>query len=494
MIRRFSLRIRVAWLASLLALFPLCLALGTASADTLVPPLAWTYGSGQTGSKLGAAVTGAGDVNGDGIQDLLIGAPNGTSPATSATSEGVVFVFYGSPSGLPSEGDPDQILSWGENGAEFGYAIAGGEDMNNDGIADVLVGAPGYKPAGQNGKYGAVFLYYGSETGLSTSPDWTFAGAQKESRLGQAVSFAGNLNGDDWDDIIVGAPAYEPDALGGAAFVFYGGPTGPITQTMETLSIGQKGARFGEAVSGVGDVNGDGFADVAIGAPNYDNTLINEGAVFLYHGATGAINTTVAWQDFGGQEDALYGRAVNSVGDVNGDKLKDIAMSAPYYDGKFADQGLVRVFHGSDQGLSPSSNWSFKLSQAFARFGTALSSAGDVNGDGYGDLIVGAPSYGMDEVGQANDLSEPALIFLGSASGIGDYWAWRLEEGQAVTDFGSSVGTAGDINSDGLDDVLVGAPGFKIDGQQCGKAFLYLGTDARPLPHKVHLPLTLRQH
>ncbi len=116
---------------------------------------------------------------------------------------------------------------------------------------------------------------------------------------------------------------------------------------------------------------------------------------------------------------------------------------------------------------------------SYARFGSAIAAAGDMNGDGFGDLVVGAPAYSSDE--PENDLSQPVLVFLGSAAGLGDYWAWRFEEQQAITDFGWAV-SAGDVDGDGLDDIIIGAPPYRLGGQKCGKVFLYPGSQAQPCP------------
>lgn len=450
-------------------------------------PVAWSFINNQVGSRLGSTMS-TGDLNGDGHADLVVGAPNGTSPSTTSTSEGVVYVFYGSETGLRQDGEADVILAWGTNGAQFGASVAASDDVNYDGYDDVLVGAPTYKP-GDKGKYGAAFLYLGSSTGVSAAPDWIYVGTVLEVEFGASVSFAGSVNDDDYADLIVGAPAYDAASTGGAAFVFYGGPTGPVTETAQMLTIGYPFARYGASVSSAGDVNVDGHDDLLVGAQNYRDTLRSEGAAFLYLGSSTGITTTVAWQDWGGQEYALYGWAVNTVGDINGDARTDIAIGAPGFDDRDADQGQVRVFHGSSLALNAAPSWSFTMPLPYARFGSAIAAAGDMNGDGFGDLVVGAPAYNSDE--PENDLSQPVLVFLGSAAGLGDYWAWRFEEQQAITDFGWAV-SAGDVDGDGLDDIIIGAPQYRLGGQKCGKVFLYPGSQAQPLPYAVFLPLVLR--
>ncbi len=237
-------------------------------------PVAWSFINNQVGSRLGSTMS-TGDLNGDGHLDLVVGAPNGTSPSTTSTSEGVVYVFYGSETGLRQDGEADVTLAWGTNGAQFGASVAASDDVNYDGYDDVLDGALTYKPGDPKGQFGAAFLYLGSSTGVSAAPDWSYVGTVQEIEFGASVSFAGSVNRDNYADLIVGAPAYDATSTGGAAFVFYEAP--PPCDRNRTDVVDRLSPRPVRGLGFVGDVNVDGHDDMLVGAQNYRNTLHSEG-------------------------------------------------------------------------------------------------------------------------------------------------------------------------------------------------------------------------
>ncbi|HBX69320.1 MAG TPA: hypothetical protein DEH25_08030 [Chloroflexi bacterium] len=170
----------------------------------------WTFDGSQDGAEFGYAVAAAGDVNGDGFADVIIGAPLYSRQTPEGVDrEGAAFVFLGSSSGLGAT--PDWVMGSSMQGAAFGSSVAAAGDVNGDGFADVIIGAPEYKvDFGMSGepKSGAAFVYYGSETGLSLAPDWFVLAEAAEIRLGDAVAGAGDVNGDGFDDVIVGASLF----------------------------------------------------------------------------------------------------------------------------------------------------------------------------------------------------------------------------------------------------------------------------------------------
>ncbi len=165
--------------------------------------------------------------------------------------------------------------------------------------------------------------------------------------------------------------------------------------------------------SSAGDVNGDGYSDVIVGAYYYDNGQTDEGAAFIYHGSSSGLSTTAASQLESNQANAYFGTSVASAGDVNGDGYSDVIVGAYLYDNGQTDEGAAFIYHGSSSGLSTTAASQLESNQASAYFGSSVSSAGDVNGDGYSDVIVGAYYY---DNGQSNEGA--AFIYHGSSSGL----------------------------------------------------------------------------
>ncbi|MBK8553955.1 MAG: FG-GAP repeat protein [Ignavibacteria bacterium] len=157
-----------------------------------------------------------------------------------------------------------------------------------------------------------------------------------------------------------------------------------------SAEVNQASAYFGNSVSTAGDVNGDGYSDVIIGALEFDNGQINEGAAFLYHGSSSGCSAFSNWSTEGNQVDASFGTSVSSAGDVNGDGYSDVIIGSLFYDNGQTDEGRAYVYHGSASGLSVTSDWIAESNNDSSYFGISVSSAGDVNGDGYSDVIVGA--------------------------------------------------------------------------------------------------------
>ena len=180
----------------------------------------------------------------------------------------------------------------------------------------------------------------------------------------------------------------------GQVRVYLGSPSGP-TGTL-TLVGDQTGAQFGASIASAGDVNGDGFADMLVGAPSYGNGQSGEGRALLFLGASTDITSTAAWHYEPDQAEAHLGAAVGAAGDVNGDGFADVVVGAP-------GTGSVDVFLGSAVGLSRAPDWHSVFDQYLSKYGTSVGRAGDVNGDGFADVIVGAPGvdHPLPDEGQA---------------------------------------------------------------------------------------------
>ena len=428
----------------------------------------------QTSAFFGISVACAGDVNGDGYSDVIIGA-EGYNDAGNA-NEGRAFVYYGSITGLSTipnwfGGDANQV------GALFGISVASAGDVNGDGYSDVIIGARDYDDAG-NVDEGRAFVYHGSAAGLSLTPNSTPDDADQAGALfGYCVSSAGDVNGDGYSDVIIGAYYYD-DGVNtdeGRAFVYYGSATGlSLTPDNTPDDADQATARFGISVASAGDVNGDGYSDVIIGAFAYDDGVnTDEGRAFVYLGsATGLSATPASTPDDADQANAQFGISVASAGDVNGDGYSDVIIGANgYNDGPNTDEGWAYVYQGSASGLNTTNNWQVIGPQAGATYGYSVASAGDVNSDGYSDVIVGAYIYSS-----VSGADGKAFLYLGSSTGLSTTASWTGIGSMANEYFGSCVAAAGDVNGDGYGDVLVGGYGYTNGQSQEGRAYLFYGS------------------
>jgi hypothetical protein len=315
----------------------------------------------QAGALFGQDVASAGDVNGDGYADVIVGAYLLDDPIyPGQTDVGGAFVYLGSAGGIP------------DGRAFFAYAR-----LQSD---------------------------------------------QAQAHLGNSVASAGDVNGDGYDDVIAGANLFDsPEMNEGAAFVYHGGSIAPMED--DRLEGNQANAFMGNRVASAGDVNGDGYADVIVGAQNFDNGQLDEGAAFVFLGSPAGVGSgNPSHADTliqGNQPGARMGFSVASAGDVNGDGYADVIVGAVLYDAGQPDEGAAFVFLGSAGGVAHGSpataHAQLEADQDEARMGSSVASAGDVNGDGYADVIVGALLYGA---GQPNEGA--AFVFLGSAAGIAD--------------------------------------------------------------------------
>jgi len=435
------------------------------SATGLSTTANWAVESNQASANFGVSVSSAGDINGDGYSDVIVGSPNFDN---GETNEGRTFLYHGSATGLATTAnwtvESNQAL------ASFGWSVASAGDVNGDGYSDVIVGAFFFDNGESN--EGRAFIYHGSATGLSATANWTAESNQANAFFGRHVAPAGDVNGDGYSDVIVGAYAFDNEQTDeGQAFVYHGSATGLNATANWTTESNQASAFFGVSVASAGDVNGDGYSDVIVGASSFDNGQTDEGRVFVYYGKPAGLANTVDWTTESNQASASFGSSVSSAGDVNGDGYSDVIVGASNFDNGETDEGRAFVYHGSATGLSITPNWTAESNQTFAYFGESVSSAGDVNGDGYSDVIVGASrlSNGQGSEGRA-------FVYHGSATGLSATANWTAESNQVAGYLGSSVSSAGDVNGDGYSDVVVGANGFDNGETDEGRVFVYYGS------------------
>ncbi len=444
------------------------------SLQGLATTAAWTVDGEAAGDFLGPVAT-AGDVDGDGFSDILLGA---TGSDVGHTSAGALYCYAGA-------GDlPKTTSGWYAQGDQvngsFGYRLASGGDVNGDGYDDLWVGAPWY----DNGQAdeGAVFLFLGSQLGLAYVPAWWAEGDQEEAHFGFGLDSAGDVNGDGLADVIVGASWYDAGAFAsGAAFLWYGtaggAPTGNPTNADWSVMGTQANAMFGAGVCGIGDVNGDGFGDIAAGAPYYDNGTTDEGGVWAYYGGPAGPSTAHDWFHDTGSTNSGYGLRLSTAGDMNGDGYSDLLVAAPLYNHPDADEGLISVYLGGEDGLQTGAPWWYAQSdEAGAQLGLSIACAGDVDGDGYSDIIAGAPYKSSTAEGGG-----AAYVWLGAATapptGTPANAELNLSLNQDYAHLGSAVSSAGDVDGDGYSDILVGAPHYSGAGLvNAGLAFIYRGS------------------
>ena len=444
--------------------------------------------SDQENGLLGYSVAGAGDVNGDGYSDVVVGAP--LYDAGDGPVEGAAFVFHGGPPGIEGGGPGSAAtqLVGGQAQAALGQKVAGAGDVNGDGYADVMVSV-------QNGpSSNAALIYQGSPAGIPNGTPLSAATSLVENQnVWSDMAAAGDVNGDGYGDVILGAEFHDAGQENeGAAFVFHGSAQGISDGGFATaatrLESNQAFAVLG-SVASAGDVNGDGFGDVIVGAWGYSAGQALEGGAFVFHGSASGIQghdpATAAACIESDQADAHLGRSVASAGDVNGDGFADVIVGAQQYDAAHFSDGAAFVFHGSPSGIQGSNpaTAAARLEGDFGDtwLGERVAGAGDVNGDGYADVIVGAVGYRV-----ATYIRGAAFVFLGSAAGIGDgnpeTAAAQLSSNQVEAGFGKPVAGAGDVNGDGYGDVIVGAPAFDSPMSDEGAAFVFLGNGSgRPV-------------
>ncbi len=422
------------------------------------------YLSGQAGAQAGYAVASAGDVNGDGYDDLIVGAhyyDNGQ------TDEGAVFILHGSASGLSTT--PDTTIESDQAYTYFGISVAPADDVNGDGFDDIVVGAYLYDH-GQTDE-GAAFVYLGSAAGIITTPIATIESDQAFADLGVAVAAAGDVNGDGYDDIIVGADSFDNGQTNeGAVFIHLGSASGPDNEADALIESNQAFSFLGRSIAAAGDVNGDGYDDIVIGAYYYDNGETDEGVAFVHFGSPSGIDTTAAATLQADQANAYFGRSVASAGDVNGDGYDDIVIGAYSYDNGQTNEGAAFVYLGSASGTDTTPVATLEPDQASAYFGFSVASAGDVNGDGFDDIIVGSYYY---DNGQTNEGA--AFLYHGSPDGVISPANALFEQDQVSAEFGICVASAGDVNGDHYDDIVIGAHIYEETETDEGAAFTYHG-------------------
>jgi len=453
------------------------------------------------------------DFNGDGIHDFIVGAQSNDDGGSN--NEGAAYVFFGSTtlSGTKDlgRGQSADFTILGKAAADqLGSSVTAAGDVNGDGIDDILVGAL-FNDEGGTDDEGAAYLFFGA-TDLSgtkalagaDSADVTFLGKAANDYLGIVISGAGDVNGDGFDDLLISGRNNDDGANpnAGAAYIFFGASDLSGTKALglgasaDVTFLGKAANDlFGVSVSGAGDINGDGFDDVIIGAQdNDDGATGNGGAAYVFFGSatmSGTKDTGNADEDvrfLGKATGDKLGSSVAGVGDVNGDGFDDVMVGAQLNnDGGSNDEGAAYIFFGSANisGTKDTGNADedvrFLGKAATDSLGQTVGVAGDVNDDGYNDIIVGA--YRNNDGGSNNEGA--AYIFFGSStlSGTKDLGGTTSADitvlGKGTADgLGKRAVGVGDLNADGIADILVGAYANNegVGNDNAGSAYVIFGS------------------
>ncbi|OQX72202.1 MAG: hypothetical protein B6D61_14690 [Bacteroidetes bacterium 4484_249] len=381
------------------------------------------------------AISSAGDFNNDGYDDFIIADPIYNDYG------GAAYIYFG---GENPDNVEDLFIEANEEWESLAISASCAGDVNNDGISDIILGATGSRTAK---------IYYGSETpGIEV--DAVLEGAGSDNRFGYATSSAGDFNNDGYEDLIVGAYGY--DHYRGRSYIYFGGEDADNIADLTLAGDDFEDAHYGWSASGIGDVNNDGYDDVAVGAIFYATNM--PGKVYVYYGGEEpdsivdvVINENIA--------NDWLGYFINPAGDVNNDGIDDFTVGAV---GTQNTKGKAYLYLGSDN-FAGQEDLIFDDGTSGSWFGAMVGSL-DFNNDGFDDIVVGAPGH--------NNLTGKFEVYFGSATpdNISDF---TVEGYQVESVFGHSVAGLNDFNGDGYDDIIAGA--IDYGSQNKGQAYIYYG-------------------
>jgi hypothetical protein len=386
----------------------------------------FTFTGDAPDDRFGVAAANIGDVNGDGIDDLIIGAQfdddhgpeSGSARVFSGADGAVLFTFYGDSAS-----------------AFFGFAVSSAGDVNADGVPDFIVGGFGDDSFGPNSGMARVF------SGANGAILHTFYGDSLDG-FGGAVAGIGDVNHDGVPDFLVGSVNDSAAAFQSGSAKVLSGQDGSVLRVFSGEAINDL---FGVSVANVGDLNGDGVNDVAIGASFTDVNALNAGTAYVFSGSDGVEFFRFEGNTAGGN----FGTSVSGAGDVNSDGVPDLIIGARNDAPLGVATGSAYVFSGADGALLHH----FTGEQTGDSFGRTVGGAGDVNGDGFADLIVGAS---LNDAGTTNGGS--AYVFSGFDGAVLGAFHGTVPNGF----FGATANGIGDLNGDHFADVIVGASAGNI--------------------------------
>ena len=409
----------------------------------------------QSYSLMGFAVSTAGHANDDIYDDVILAAP-GYQHSNGA--QGAIFVYYGSNRGInPTR---NTLLTTNTNEGPGLVVIAGGGDVNDDGFDDVVAAAPFDSTINAGG----IYIFYGSPAGVITTPETIYGSTNQDWSAG-AIAISEDLDGDFIDDIVIGSPyASAGQASEGIVTVIPGGPWGPAYTVWTTIQGNQAAMNLGRHVKAAGDINGDSYNDIVVSATN---------KILAYYGGPSGISTTPN-SSFTVSHHPIYAASFSLAagGDINGDGHTDIIMGKSDYQNDLSYKGAVLVFYGSATGIDSIPAQVLGGTIDSLSYGAQVAFAGDINNDGFSDIIVGDPS-GSNDLNQIDE--GMAYVYYGRSTGINPVPASTIQSNQHTGLLGYSLSGAGDVNGDGYSDVLIGSMAFTNGQPLEGAGFVYHG-------------------
>jgi FlgD Ig-like domain/FG-GAP repeat len=399
----------------------------------------------------GWAVSELGDIDNDGSPEVLVGAP---FEDAVTFGDGRVYVFNGSDGSLLFS-----VASPLANGnGRFGLALSGTGDLNDDGTPDCVVGAT-QENQGNLLLVGNAYVFSGVDG--SVIDTLTSPGPEYGGDFGSSVSGAGDVDGDGQDDVVVGALEEDGGASNAGRAYLFSGADGSIVRTLISPSPKANGG-FGSAVSNIGDVDADLKSDVVVGAQSEDGGAFGAGRAYVLSGADGSLIHTLVSPN--PSVNGGFGKSLSRLRDVDADGILDVVVGAPYEDEGFDGSGHAYVFSGLDGSLihtleSPGP-------ENGGTFGVSVSSLEDNDGDGVGDIVVGA----LREDGGNGDAGR-AHIFSGASGSL--LHTIVSPNPEQYGQFGNTVSGLSDVNQDGRGDVAIGT--FFEDGgvMNAGRAYIF---------------------
>ncbi len=448
----------------------------------------------------GRAVSSAGDINGDGIDDLAVGAPGVDSDDKSGS--GSTYIVYGKAHGFNADinlgnlGASDGFRIGGEDSNDrSGVSVSSAGDVNGDGYDDIIIGTQDSSPNGP--RSGSSYVVFGKASGFNGAIDLSELDGSNGFRVdgesvqgsargsvGHSVSSAGDINDDGYDDIIIGAYTADPNGRSNSAssYVVFGKESG-FNRAIDLSELdgsngfriyGADGGTSGYSVSSAGDINGDGYDDLI-------GTIVNSS--YIVFGKESGYSRTIDILELNG-DDGFYidynyrhpdwEHSASSAGDINGDGYDDIIIGVRDADPNGRQSGSSYIVFGKESGFNKTIRLpqldgrdGFRIDGEGARdqSGYSVSSAGDFNGDGYDDIIIGAyptgpngrSSGGSSYIVFGKESGFKATVSLSDiATGNGSDGV-RIDGANAGDYVGHSVSSAGDVNDDGYDDIIIGS-------------------------------------